>query len=142
MRVPTRLQNARYDFIRSAEGNGNHRSYLRSMFERFGWRRLGGTVLRYQGRALADGTLEEDWLHDVIPSLIFFRSYVLNHQIEVRFFTLDSMSVAHLDFSDPGRTFGILPQRGAGLDLRQPTNTQSSERRIRDFVDAAVSAAA
>ena len=96
-------------------------------------------MLRYQGRALADGTIEEDWLNDVIPSLMFFRSYVINHQIEVRFFTLGSVSVAHLDFSDPALTLGILPQCGGGLGLRSPTNPQSSERRIRDFVDAAVS---
>ena len=127
--------------LRTAEGNGNHRSYLRSMFERFGWRRLGGTLLRYQGRALADGTIEEDWLNDVIPSLMFFRSYVINHQIEVRYFTLDSVSVAHLDFSDPALTLGTLPQGGGDLDLRAPTNPQSSERRIRDFVDAAVRSA-
>jgi hypothetical protein len=35
----------------------NHRNYIRSMFERFGWKRLGGSVLRYE---VTDD--QEDWL--------------------------------------------------------------------------------
>lgn len=120
--------------------NNNDRTYIRSMFERFGFKRLGGSVLRYDGEAVGDA-LEEDWLNGVVPALMFFRSYVLNHGISVRFFTLDTNSVSRIDLSDPTWAYGEPPQVGADLDLRQPTNSQPSERRLRDFVDAATSAA-
>jgi len=53
----------------------NRRNYLRSMLERFGWRRLGGSVFRYSGRhGKATGTTQQDWLNDVAPSIMLFRS--------------------------------------------------------------------
>ena len=115
----------------------NQRNYIRSMLERFGWKRLGGSVFRYDGRSVR-GTKEEDWLNDVVPSLMFFRSYVLHHGIEVRFLTLDTNSVARIDFSDPRSPFGNQPLRGDDLRLRNPTNRQSSVARIRRFVNSAV----
>jgi len=62
----------------------NHRSYIRSMLERFAWRRLGGSVFRYSGRTI-NGVIEEDWLNDVSPSLMFVRSYTIQQSIEIRF---------------------------------------------------------
>jgi hypothetical protein len=113
--------------------NANHRNYIRSMFERLGWKRLGGSVFRYENRRG-----EEDWLNDVVPALMFFRSYTIAHAIEVRFFTLDTQSVAHIDFSDSRKRLGKQPIEGTGLNLRTPTNLQSSARAIRDFVQAAI----
>jgi hypothetical protein len=50
----------------------NQRNYVRNALERFGWKRLGGSVFRYDGLRVARGRpLEEDWLNEVIPSLIF-----------------------------------------------------------------------
>src|SRR5947209_7513889 len=118
-----------YD-LRNADGN--QRSYVRSMFERFGWRPVGGSVLRYDR-----GNREEDWLNDVAPALMFFRSYALAHGIEIRFFTIDTHSVARVDFSDAARPLGRQPLRGDDLSLRRPDSAQSSERRIRRFVNAA-----
>jgi CRISPR-associated endonuclease Cas2 len=63
----------------------NQRNYLRSMLERFGWKRLGGSVFRYP----AESGQEEDWMNRVIPALMFFRSYILKNNIEIKFFTLD-----------------------------------------------------
>lgn len=113
------------------------RNYIRSMFERFGWKRLGGSVFRYSGRKI-NGRVTEDWLNDVIPSLMFFRSYVLKNQIDLKFFTLDSASVCFLDFSDPALTLGRMPQDGPGLTLSTPTNTQSAASKLREFVDDAI----
>src|SRR5438105_4303368 len=75
----------------------NQRNYVRSMFERFGWKRLGGSVLRYDGRKLKGHGLVEDWLNDVVPAIMFFRSYVMMHAIDLKRFTLDTMSVARLE---------------------------------------------
>lgn len=115
--------------------NPNQRNYVRSMLERFGWRRLGGSVFRYP----ADNR-EEDWMNDVIPSLMFLRSYVLQHTIQLRYFTLDSNSVVHLDHSDPDAPVGDLPMFGQNLNLHETTNAQSSEALLRRFVDAAIDA--
>lgn len=121
-------------------GNNNHRTYLRSMLERFGWARLGGSVFRYEGRSSASGSNEEDWLNDVIPALMFFRSYILKHKIKLKFFTLDTFSVSRLDHSDPQALLGEKPLSGGALKLFSPSNPQSAEKTIRSFVDSSASA--
>src|SRR5579871_6890456 len=107
----------------------NQRNYARSMFERYGWRRLGGSVFRYSGRRIK-GVDQEDWLNDVAPALMFFRAYALQHNIDIRSFTLDSTSVSRVE-----KGFGRLPLKGSDLKLKEPTNHQSSVKALRDFVD-------
>ena len=104
------------------------RNYIRSMFERFGWKRLGGSVLRYQ---LIEGQDEEDWLNDVVPALMLFRSYLLAKNIKLNFFTLDTSSVTRIDHTDPDALLGYEPRDGEKIYLYTPTNVQSSESRIR-----------
>jgi len=90
----------------------------------------GGSVFRYPDSGEADaGT--EDWLNDVAPSLMFFRSYVRAKNIKVRFFTLDSMSVARVDYSDPHSPVGKLPRSGSKITLRTPVNKPASEATLR-----------
>ena len=120
--------------------NGNDRTYLRSMLERFYWRRMGGSVFRYEGVADGQGLLQEDWLNHVVPALMFFRSFVLSHGITLTRFTVDTSSVAYIDQSDPGLLLGTPPQNGAGLNLTAPTNPQSAEQALRDFVTAGINA--
>ncbi len=127
-----------YDLVTQ---DGNDRSYIRSMLERFHWRRLGGSVFRYDGVEDTNGDLHEDWLNHVAPALMFMRSYALNHGVTFRFFTLDAQSVAFIDHSDAGLPFGTQPQAGPNVNLIAPTNVQSSEQRIRDFIDASTGAA-
>ena len=114
---------------------GTSSTYIRSMLERFNWKRLGGSVFRYSGRDV-NGILEEDWLNDVVPALMFFRSYILNNNIVLTRFTLDTNSIAFLDQSDPLAIFGNIPFTGPTLNLVPPTNHQSSEQAIRQFVDS------
>ena len=116
-----------YDLINAS---ANDHSYIRSMFERFGWKRRGGSVLRYEQQKG-----EEDWLNHVAPALMIFRAYVLAKGIQIKFFTLDANSVAYVDWSDSDNTLGNTPADGADLDLSQPTNNQSSEKRVRRAVD-------
>jgi hypothetical protein len=51
--------------------------------------------------------------------------------------TIDSHSVARIDFSDPNFTYGRQPLAGTNLSLRTPTNNQSSVARLKRFVDGA-----
>lgn len=111
----------------------NHRNYIRSMFERFGWKRLGGSVFRY-----ANQNGEEDWLNSVSPALMFFRSYVKAKNIEVRSFTLDAHRIAHIDFSAEDAQLGSQRASPDELILENPENPQSSIRTIRRFVQAAI----
>ena len=115
---------------------GNHRSWLRSMLERFGFRRLGGSVFRYQGSPDADGAFTEDWLNHVAPALMLFRSYVAHHNLTLARFTVDAHSVAFMDLSDPTMPAGAGVQTGADIALSTPTNPQSGEGNVRAFVDA------
>ncbi|MBW7968406.1 hypothetical protein [Bradyrhizobium sp. BR 10289] len=108
----------------------NDRNYIRSMFERFGWKRLGGSVLRY-----SKPEDEEDWLNEVVPALMIFRSYVQAKGIDIKFFTIDTNSVAHIDWSDSDNLLGDTPNDGDDLALHAPTNNQSSESRCRRAVD-------
>lgn len=117
-----------------------HRNYIRSAFERFCWVRLGGSVFRYRGvpNAQNNENLEEDWLNHVIPAIMFFRSYLLCHQIRLIRFSLDAGSVTHIDHSDPDALFGNAPQRGNELNFAQPSNNQSALSTIQNFIDGAV----
>lgn len=117
--------------------DANDRTYVRSMFERFHWRRLGGSVFRYEGVFDASGRLQEDWLNHVAPSLMYFRSFILSRRISLTKFTLDAASVTYVDHSDPASLLGNGPASGDMLDLTAPTNSQSSEAAIREFLDAA-----
>jgi hypothetical protein len=122
-----------YDLRRASTNNTN---WLRSMLERFGFRRLGGTVFRYQGAADADGGSTEDWLNHVAPALMLFRSYVAHHNLTLTRFTVDAHSVAFMDLSDPAFPVGAGVQAGAAIALSTPTNPQSGEATVRDFIDA------
>jgi hypothetical protein len=111
-----------------ANATPSERNYVRSMFERFCWVRLGGSVFRYDW---TDKSGQEDWLNDVVPALMLFRSYCLAKKIEVKFFTLDASSVTRLDASDPAAIVGTTIESGANKIFCDPTNQQSSEKRIR-----------
>jgi hypothetical protein len=115
----------------------NQRNYVRSMLERFGWIRLGGSTFRYLGRQHEQKGLIEDWLNDVAPSLMYLRSYVLSIGAQLRFFTLDAQGSSLIDFSDPTATVGWQATSGEGIVLQEPSNNQSSENRIRNFINAA-----
>lgn len=119
-----------------ATNDNNLRNYIRSMLERFHWKRLGGSVFRYDGIE-NDGVLYEDWLNHVVPSLMFLRSFVLSRGITLKFFTLDASSVSFLDFSEPDIPLGTSPQAGGNLTFAEPGNNQSSVATIRGFMDAA-----
>jgi CRISPR/Cas system-associated endoribonuclease Cas2 len=116
------------------------RNYLRSMFERFGWKRVGGSVLRYDGEEQADGSMQEDWLNCVAPALMFFRSYVLEKKLKLTFFTIDAASTSFLDNSDPIAMLGRAPEAGTALPLVAPICEQSAAATIRKFVDATATA--
>ena len=113
----------------------NQTNYIRSMFERFGWRRGGGSVLRYE-----DDTFE-DWFNNIAPAIMFMRAFLLNNHISLTRFTIDSNGTAWLDHSEPNASCGTLPLPGTELIMTQPTNSQSSEQTLRDFVDAVTRAA-
>jgi hypothetical protein len=121
--------------------NGNQRSYIRSALERFHWRRLGGSVFRYQGVDDGHGGLIEDWLNHVAPALMFLRSYIDKNGVSLRVLTIDAHSVAMIDHSDVAARYGFGVQDGRTLNLAQPTNVQSSEQAVRNFVDSCIAAA-
>src|ERR1700741_3955060 len=100
------------------------RNYIRSMFERFCWTRLGGSVFRYDWK---DKTGQEDWLNEVVPALMLFRAYCLAKKIKVTFFTLDASSVTRLDTSDAQAVVGTDIESGDEKAFCEPTNQQSSE---------------
>lgn len=120
--------------------DNNDRNYIRSMLERFHWRRLGGSVFRYDGVVQADDTLHEDWLNHIAPSLMFLRSFLVARGITLKFLTVDASSISFLDHSTPDILLGAAPQRGPELVFADPTNIQSSEATLRNFIDAAVAA--
>jgi hypothetical protein len=118
----------------------NQRNYIRSMFERFGWKRLGGSLFRYPNDDEGSAGME-DWLNDVAPSLMFFRSYVRAKKIRLRFFTLDATSVARIDYSAPHAPVGKRPMSGSKISLRTPKNKQAAETTLRQFIEVATDAA-
>lgn len=62
---------------------------IQSLFERLGWQNVGGSSYRYPPLS-ADPTAPEDWLNHVVPALMAFRAFVLNHpHLTVPKFSLD-----------------------------------------------------
>ena len=124
-----------YDF--SESGGTTHHNYVRSMFERFGWQQIGGSTFTYSGRKVR-GQKEEDWLNDVSPSIMHFRSYLLKNKLKLNKFTLNAASFAILDHSLAGKRVGRKPLSGTSLKLkRPPANARhSSENQIRAFVNS------
>jgi hypothetical protein len=121
--------------------DNNERNYIRSALERFGWHRIGGSVFRYDGIAGTGGDRVEDWLNDVTPALAFLRSFILRRGITINTFTIDAHSVAMIDLSDANVPLGSGPKAGKDLLLATPTNNQSAEKALRDFVDGCTGAA-
>jgi hypothetical protein len=119
----------------------NERNYIRSALERFGWRRVGGSVFRYDGVASDGGERVEDWFNDVTPALAFLRSFILRRGITINTFTIDAHSVAMIDLSDKTVPLGVGPRSGKDLALVKPTNDQSAEKALRDFVDGCTQSA-
>ena len=127
-----------YDF----EGaDPNDHTSLRQMLENFGWRAVGGSVFRYSGRHIPQGFDYEDWLNDVVQSLMFFRSYVRSHRMTLKRFTIDASSTSQIDMSDPARSFGNPPKVGKNIRLRGRL-TGPREKKLRDFVNACIKATA
>src|SRR5690349_3373939 len=98
----------------------NRRNYLRSMLERFGWKRLGGSVFRYSVRSSKAAGLQEDWLNDIAPSLMFFRAYIRKHKLSLTRLTIDSQGVSFLDHSDASAPIGRGVISGAKMKLLKP----------------------
>ena len=97
-------------------------------------------MFRYDGVEQEDGSRYEDWLNHIAPSLMFLRSFLLDRDITLRFLTIDASSISFLDHSARALQLGTAPQTGDEIVLADPTNPQSSEAKIRSFVDAAVTA--
>lgn len=79
-------------------------------------------------------------MNHVIPALMFLRSYVLQHSIDIKFFTLDANSISMIDNTDPSLQLGTPPLNGRRLKFKKATNQQSSRQTIRDFVNKAIEA--
>ncbi len=123
-----------------AKITGNQRSYVRSSFERFGWERLGGSVFRYPRRD-RDALEQDDWLNEIIPALMFFRSYIKKNDIQLKKFTIDSLGSSFFEQDDAMHMFGLGLKESQNMADTEPENTQSSVRAIRDFVTQTTNAA-
>lgn len=121
-----------YDF-RGAEGN--QLNILRTSFERFGFRRLGNSLFRHDANVAGD-----DWLNCIAPAMMFFRSYVLHHNMQLIRFTVDCHGASFIDFSGVP-TFGELPLEGANLHLAQPTLQAGTDAALTTWVDDCTAAA-
>jgi hypothetical protein len=65
-----------------------HYNRLQSMFERLHWQRLGGSCYRFP--SVGRHNTPEDWLNYVVPALMMFRNYTLQHNVHVQRFSLDA----------------------------------------------------
>ena len=64
-----------------------------TLFERFGWERLGAETYRYPRLAAErEPAAQEDWFNHVVPALMLFRCYVLTHRLVVTNITLDAQT--------------------------------------------------
>ena len=102
---------------------------IQSMFERFGWQRLGESSYRYP-RA-DDKTIHEDWLNRVIPALMLFRTYVVTSGRQLSNFSIFATTSAILD-TNAG--IGTAPTNE--LELWQPTNQKFGAKNLWAWLDS------
>lgn len=81
-----------------------------------------------------------DWLNHIVPALMFMRSYIVERNLDLSFFTVSASGSSFVDNSDPGNSYGNQPLDGDNSNDVQPTNEQSSIRTIRQFIDEACQA--
>jgi len=117
---------------------------LQSMFERFGWERIGGSCFRYptlekvkvsRTRRTPKKTStipREDWLDAVIPALMCFRAYVRKRKLRISKFSIDS----HVSTGAKGEQ----PRSSNTLILSKPGNNSFGEKNLRDWVNATTQA--
>lgn len=117
-----------------------HRNYVRSALERFGWKRLGGSVFRYPSRQ-AKAETQDDWLNDVVPSLMFFRSYIKSQNIQLSRFTIDGQSCSFFEQDEDQFMLDLRLKEPAQMAEVAPSNPQSSLSAIQDFLVKCVAAA-
>jgi hypothetical protein len=67
---------------------------------------------------------------------MIFRSYCLAKKIKITFFTLDTAIVTRLDTSDPEALVGTEVESGDEKRFCNPTNQQSSKKRLRRAITA------
>ena len=127
-----------YDLSQVPQSQNNDRTYLRSMFERLHWQKVGGSVFIYDGTEQPDGSRYEDWLNHVIPALMFMRSYVLRRNLQMSSFTIAASSVSFLDHKDPTAILGTPVT--ANPVLAQGGNQQCPANIVGSFLAAAIGA--
>lgn len=76
-----------YDF--QAAPGPQHYNRVRDVFEKLNWEHVGGSTYRYPKTVPAAG---EDWLNEVIPALMFFRSYVARHNLTLSKWVISAQS--------------------------------------------------
>lgn len=109
---------------------GVHHSRIQSMFERFGWQNVGGSCYRYP--PLAAQPPVEDWLNQVIPALMLFRTYIVGHNLQLGNLSIDAHSSTGIDANNG---VGSQPQPGANINLFAPTNPQFGEQNLRNWLN-------
>jgi hypothetical protein len=109
---------------------------MQSMFERFGWERIGGSCYRYptlpkakKNAGTSTSKASEDWLNQVVPALMCFRAYVLYRSLKLTKHSLDAQTSTG--------SHGAQPQSGAELRLDKLGNKTFGAKLLRDWVDTA-----
>lgn len=120
-----------YNFTGHEGIDNNH---IQSMFERFGWKNVGGSCYRYPPLG-SDPLLTEDWLNRVIPALMLFRAYVLKTGVTVSRFSLD----AHSSTGHDGK-YGDAPV--AQPVLMAPVNGSFGVKNLEEWLDGVTAAVA
>ena len=105
------------------------RNRLQSMFERFGWELVGGSCYRYP--KLNSQKKLEDWLNEVVPALMMFRSYVRKRGLVVKKYSVDT----HVS-TGKGTTHGRGPLSSRDIKWAKPKNAQFGLKKLKRWLSA------
>ena len=113
--------------IKKIDKNGHPR--LKSMFMRFGWQAIGGSVYKYPSSEKAHEP--EDWLNHVVPALMLLRTFVIANELSLDSFCLSASSFTEVQQAPP---CGTLPSNGN--ILRDPgKNDHFGEAKLLKWLD-------
>lgn len=114
---------------------------LQSIFERFGWERIGGSCYRYPPlprivngklKAAAGAPVREDWLNSVVPAIMCFRAYILRRKLRLTKHSIDIQTSSGSHGAQPG-----LPSK---IKLRQPNQKAFGEKNLRGWLASVTNA--
>lgn len=107
---------------------------IQSLFERFGWQRVGGSCYRYP--EVQTKPKPEDWFNNVVPALMCFRAFILKKKLVITDMSLDAQSSTGFKRVSSKNQIGNGILRATNMQWKAPKKAKAfGERNLKKWLD-------